>query len=152
MEKLFVDTSVLLKIIMENYTSPLEKFPRFIVFTSPNVIEETMFKIVTLIIAKEEKMEIPKIKIFRIKELFSQGKYAEIINTKLKVLREIRKNMVILTINEEIIGLLEEILERYRLLPNDALIAATCKYYGIRKIATFDEDFERVDFLEVVKL
>ncbi len=57
MEKLFVDTSVLLKIIMENYASPLEKFSHFIVFTSSNVIEKAMFKIVTLIIAKEEKME-----------------------------------------------------------------------------------------------
>ncbi len=40
----------------------------------------------------------------------------------------------------------------YGLLPNDALIVATCKYYGIKKIATFDEDFKRVDFLEVVEL
>ena len=40
----------------------------------------------------------------------------------------------------------------YRLLPNDALIAATCKHYGIRKIATFDEDFKRVEFLEVVEV
>jgi hypothetical protein len=40
----------------------------------------------------------------------------------------------------------------YRLLPNDALIAATCKHYGIRKIATFDPDFKRVDFLEVIEL
>jgi len=40
-------------------------------------------------------------------------------------------------------------MEKYRLLPNDAAIAATCKYYGIRKIATFDDDFKRVDFLEV---
>ena len=45
-----------------------------------------------------------------------------------------------------------EILENYNLLPNDALIAATCKYYGISKIATFDEDFERVDFLKIVKV
>ena len=37
-------------------------------------------------------------------------------------------------------------IEKYHLLPNDALIAATCKYYGINKIATFDEDFEKVDF------
>ncbi len=44
------------------------------------------------------------------------------------------------------------IMEKYRLLPNDALIAATCKHYGIRKIATFDEDFKRVDFLEVVEI
>ncbi|MGB7531849.1 MAG: PIN domain-containing protein [Halobacteriota archaeon] len=40
--------------------------------------------------------------------------------------------------------------KKYGLLPNDALIAATCKQYGIAKIATFDADFERVDFLEVV--
>jgi len=45
-----------------------------------------------------------------------------------------------------------EICEKYSLLPNDALIAATCKYYGISRIATFDEDFEKVDFLEVVKV
>jgi len=41
-------------------------------------------------------------------------------------------------------------MEKFRLLPNDALIAATC-HYGIRKIATFDEDFKRVDFIGVVK-
>ena len=46
--------------------------------------------------------------------------------------------------------LIRRIAETYKLLPNDALIAATCKYYGIRKIATFDEDFKRVDFLEVI--
>jgi len=45
-----------------------------------------------------------------------------------------------------------KIMSRYGLLPNDALIAATCKHYGIRKIATFDEDFRRVDFLQVVEL
>ncbi|WP_230972195.1 PIN domain-containing protein [Archaeoglobus neptunius] len=43
------------------------------------------------------------------------------------------------------------IIEKYKLLPNDALIAATCKHYGIKKIATFDEDFKRVDFLEVIE-
>jgi len=43
-----------------------------------------------------------------------------------------------------------EIVKSYGLLPNDALIVATCKHYGIKKIATFDEDFKRVDFLEVL--
>jgi len=47
---------------------------------------------------------------------------------------------------------IKETMKKYRLLPNDALIAATCKHYGIRKIATFDEDLKRVDFLEVVEL
>ncbi|WP_223209031.1 PIN domain-containing protein [Pyrococcus sp.] len=40
--------------------------------------------------------------------------------------------------------------EKYALLTNDAIIAATCKYYGIKKIATFDEDFKKVNFLEVI--
>ncbi|MEM3505980.1 MAG: PIN domain-containing protein [Archaeoglobaceae archaeon] len=39
--------------------------------------------------------------------------------------------------------------KKYGLLPNDALIAATCKHYGIRKIATFDRDFKRTDFCVV---
>ena len=45
-----------------------------------------------------------------------------------------------------------KIIGKYGLLPNDALIAATCKYYGINKIATFDDDFKRVDFIEVVEV
>ena len=30
-------------------------------------------------------------------------------------------------------------MEKYHLLPNDALISAICKHHGIRKIATFDD-------------
>jgi len=41
-------------------------------------------------------------------------------------------------------------IRSYRLLPADAAIAAICKHNDIRKIATFDADFNRVDFLEVV--
>ncbi len=57
-----------------------------------------------------------------------------------------------LELNEKIEIMATEFIEKRSLLPNDALIAATCKYYGISKIATFDEDFERVDFLEIVKV
>jgi len=45
-----------------------------------------------------------------------------------------------------------DVMEKYKLLPNDALIVATCKHYGIKKIATFDEDFRRVGFLEIVEI
>jgi len=38
----------------------------------------------------------------------------------------------------------------YRLAPRDAIIALTCKYYGINTILTFDEDFKRVPWLKVV--
>jgi len=44
-----------------------------------------------------------------------------------------------------------ETMLKYRLLPYDALIASTCFRNDILKIATFDRDFRRVDFLEVVE-
>ncbi len=43
-----------------------------------------------------------------------------------------------------------EYMANYKLLPNDALIAATCKTYGIDAIATFDKDFKRVLQLRVI--
>ncbi len=55
-----------------------------------------------------------------------------------------------LPINDVIEKMANEIIINYGLLPNDALIAATCKHHGIKKIATFDEDFKRVDFLEII--
>lgn len=45
-----------------------------------------------------------------------------------------------------------EIMQKYRLLPYDALIVSTCIFNGIREIATFDKDFKRVDLLDVLDL
>ena len=45
---------------------------------------------------------------------------------------------------------LYEVLLKYRLLPSDAIIALTCKHYGIERILTFDEDFKRVPWLTVL--
>ena len=58
--------------------------------------------------------------------------------------------MRILIITEEVVEIASSLASKYNLLPNDALIAATCKHHSITKIATFDPDFERVDFLEVI--
>jgi predicted nucleic acid-binding protein len=44
-----------------------------------------------------------------------------------------------------------ETMLKFRLLPYDALIASTCFRNEIKRIATFDRDFGRVDFLEVVE-
>ncbi len=43
-----------------------------------------------------------------------------------------------------------EYASRLKLLPSDAIIALTCKHYGINTILTFDEDFKRVPWLKVV--
>ncbi|MEB3778609.1 MAG: PIN domain-containing protein [Desulfurococcales archaeon] len=43
-----------------------------------------------------------------------------------------------------------ETIRIYRLTPSDAIIALTCKHYGIDAILTFDEDFERIPWLKVI--
>ncbi|MBN1168077.1 MAG: PIN domain-containing protein [Methanospirillaceae archaeon] len=42
------------------------------------------------------------------------------------------------------------IMDRYHLMPHDALITGSCKQYGLDKIVTNDTDFTRVDFLEII--
>lgn len=45
---------------------------------------------------------------------------------------------------------LYEVLARFRVMPSDAMIALTCKHYGIDTILTFDEDFKRIPWLRVI--
>jgi len=45
---------------------------------------------------------------------------------------------------------LREVITKYRLLPTDAQIAITCKYYSIPTIATLDEDFKRIPWLKTI--
>jgi predicted nucleic acid-binding protein len=45
---------------------------------------------------------------------------------------------------------LYDTISSYKLLPGDAIIALTCKHYGINTILTFDEDFRRVPWLKTI--
>lgn len=43
-----------------------------------------------------------------------------------------------------------DVARKYHLLPADALVALTCKHYGIERILTFDDDFKRVPWLTAI--
>ena len=43
-----------------------------------------------------------------------------------------------------------EIMENYKLTPSDAVIASTCRHYGIDTVLTFDEDFKRIPWLRTI--
>ncbi len=65
--------------------------------------------------------------------------------------RELIEKLGILVLEDK--GSLNDLLEtmeKHALLPGDALIAVTAKHYGIGAIFTFDEDFTRVPWLEVI--
>ena len=44
--------------------------------------------------------------------------------------------------NKFIFEIAYELAENYNILPNDALILATCKHYGIKYLISLDEDFK----------
>ena len=58
----------------------------------------------------------------------------------------------LLEINNEIINNVPEIMSRYNLLPNDAIILATCKIHNITQLASHDKDFAEACRAEGVKL
>jgi len=149
-EKCLIDTSILLKVILEGELDILRKLSVYVLHIPVNVLEEASFKIIVSSVLNELNTE--KYSFYRMKEEFEKGKGKKLIVDRLHLLNSIKDKLVVLELNEEIVDISKEIIRKYHLLPNDALIAATCKHHGIQKIATFDPDFKRVDFLEVVEL
>jgi len=129
--RVFLDTNFLINLIVETEFSEiakklLERIVDLDLVTSVNVIEETIY-VLRRILRRDNKYLIGLIK------TVVDGLELEIIDC----------------ISVDVFF---DVLSNYDLLPNDALIAATCKHHGIKKIATFDEDFKRVDFLEVIHI
>lgn len=60
------------------------------------------------------------------------------------------ERLAFLPITLDVIEEAARIAAEYGLLPNDSLIVATCKHYGINTVATFDEDFKRIPWLNVI--
>jgi uncharacterized protein len=55
--------------------------------------------------------------------------------------------------NQSVIDIYLDLMEKYNLLPNDALILATCKIHKISQLASFDKtDFEKACLSEQIKL
>jgi hypothetical protein len=148
-EKCLIDTTVLLKVILEGELEVLRKLSTYALYVPVNVLEEASFKIIVSSVLDE--LNTNKYSFYRMKAEFEKGRGETLIVDRLHLLNSIKDKLVILELNEEIFDVSKEVIEKYRLLPNDAPIAATCKHCGITKIATFDEDFKRVDFLEMIE-
>uniref|UniRef100_A0A7C3RD84 PIN domain-containing protein n=1 Tax=Archaeoglobus fulgidus TaxID=2234 RepID=A0A7C3RD84_ARCFL len=119
---------------------------------SQSVIEESFYK--SLFLRTEVVFGKASRHALKEKYLKHRESYEEIFRYYYHFIGELVEKGVlkILPLSFDIVSASIEISWKYGLLPNDALTAVTCKHYGIRRIATFDEDFKRVDFLEVVEL
>ena len=142
MLQIFIDTNVIIELLRgkENVVSFFRKVESGEIhgLTNKVVFLETIH--VYLILKTDEG---PK----------TLRKRAEIVkNVNLEPVLKVFEIIDILPVDKVNEEQIVEFIRQYGLLPNDALIAATCRHYGIKKIATFDEDFKKVDFLEVVEL
>ncbi len=71
----------------------------------------------------------------------------EVINAVIELIKRLDIRLIPSIYTEQE---LYDALAEFRLLPSDAIIALTCKHYGIDTILTFDEDFKRIPWLKVI--
>ncbi|OYT52991.1 MAG: hypothetical protein B6U72_07025 [Candidatus Altiarchaeales archaeon ex4484_2] len=147
-ERIFIDSSIFLKFLIDG-VDVFEGLKDFTLLTSDNVVEEVIY-----VLLKEEGRDfIEEDKHYMVLNFLRKDpdfvkKVSEgIIND----LDELMSALMIKIVKPAPLEIMFQIMRISGLLPNDALIAATCKFYGIKKIASFDDDFKRVDFLEILK-
>ncbi len=148
-ETIFLDSSVFIAFFV-NGIDVFGNLGNFRLVTSTNVIEEVAY-----ILVKESAKE--KTNIEKHYDLLHFLRSSPDLVSKIS--QEVTSDVSVILEAFDIVVFppasfaeMFEVMTSYGLLPNDALIAATCKHYGIKKIATLDEDFKRVDFLEVVEV
>jgi len=148
---IMVDTNVFYNFLFE--TELTEKATKIFeleepLLTSFTVINETLYVISRKI--AERKFGIRSYRRFR--EFVSSNGYEHFLEELTKFFNLLDDLSITILRDYQNTSEVWELMKNYNLLPNDALIATTCKYYGIKKIATFDEDFKRVKFLDVVEV
>ena len=112
-------------------------------FTTFIIINESLYIISRKIV--EKRFNISSYAKFR--EFISNKGYKVLANDLMKFFRVLDDlNITVLRDHQEPFEIWRT-MEKYNLLPNDALIVATCKYYGIKKIATLTKTLgERISW------
>ena len=147
---IFLDSSVILRYFLGDSTAKdiIENSLRFAI--NAIVFSEVSFNLLKLIYIEK----CGGYRFYDMKSSLSTLNYDilkgyKIINSFLDELSK-EDRLVFLPITMEIMKEASEIATKYGLLPNDSLIIATCRHYGIDTIATFDEDFKRIPWLKII--
>ncbi|MCE4605168.1 MAG: PIN domain-containing protein [Desulfurococcales archaeon] len=115
-------------------------------YTSIRVIDEAIFTIVRT----KAWLELGIRRIEKLREYVKTHGYG-IFEEELNELTTLLEDAKVTVLEDKATPKeLIDVARKYRLLPADALIAQTCRHYGIERILTFDEDFKRVPWLTVL--
>jgi len=86
----------------------------------------------------------------RLKEFLAKEGYGP-FHEAFKAIEETLNLLEVLTLpDSQNWGLIKRLMFRYSLLPNDATILATCIEHGLDALATFDEDYRKVQEVKIL--
>ena len=143
-ERIFLDSSIIIGLFTGDDAAemilarPVDQS----LFINDVVFSEVIYKSIILkFLETEGKFNLKKLK----KNL---DKYVYLYNDFLEFCDDFGLQFLVIT--KAVVDLASSLASLHKLLPNDSLIAATCKHYGIGKIASFDPDFEQLEFLELI--
>ncbi|WP_202318888.1 type II toxin-antitoxin system VapC family toxin [Archaeoglobus neptunius] len=131
--KIFLDSNIFIEHFKgnKNASSLLER-----VIGEELYINEVVYSEVAYIFIRTfSEKSYPDLK--KNRELVSAAgkKFVELIYPALKLAN-------FLEINREVVSISNNFIQKYGLLPNDALILATCKHYELDALASLDTDYE----------
>ena len=154
-EEIFIDSNIFLYSYSthklanrcSNFLLKVEK-GEFKGFINSVVVDEVFYKSIVAEIMTKKNIALKDIPSY----IKSNPSILKALKNPYKVIEDIlsKENIDILDSSKNL-SKITYFVKNFTLLPSDALIAVACKSGGITKIATFDKDFERVDFLEIVK-
>ncbi len=149
MSKVFIDTNIFYNILFETSLTQiarklLEDYEESMFYTSLTVVNELLY-----ISTRKHYQTMGEISgPYSLRRLIASKGYPKLIVDGIrKLLRDLEVEVLIETVSYQNII---ETASSLNLLPSDAIIALTCRYYGIDTILTFDEDFKRIPWLKVV--
>jgi len=150
MEKAVIDTNVFVNFFLKTDLTERAKDMIKLVLTDYSPVVFTNI-LEAFILIREELAHKGILKFYDQRDFIEKNGYVSLFVYK-KFFEFLKKFSILILENKCNVDDFQSIIEKFNLLPNDALIAATCKHYGIKKIATFDGDFKRVEFLEVLEV
>lgn len=147
MRKLFIDANILIRIIVGKEYDFLKYLVGTEPYTSTTVLEEAAYKIIALSVmeAKGETLSA-----YKVKKLFGKGVAGDLIKTRLTALNKLVEKLNIIPPILEDFETSKEIITEYKLLPNDALMAAIMRRKNISLLLTLDRDFRRIPWIKVI--
>ncbi len=149
MNKIFIDTNIFYNILFETTITQaarklLEDYEESRFYTSLTVVNELLYISIRKYYQTMGEISGP----YSLRRLIANKGYPELI---VNGIRRLLEDLEVEVLKEDIeYGDMIEFANRLRLLPSDAIIALTCRHYGINTILTFDKDFKRVPWLKAV--